>query len=328
MGVAADNDSTALLAAVRRDQFLAASDDNWTDVKILGIADDCLIGPIAAALKSAKQDWFANDFDVALVASQAAYDLPEQAMFSSIENGFLIDKTTGRLVSTIGNISESQRVLHQSGNDNLTGTPEALWLNHTQLVLTPAPDSNAVAAYSMTVAAYREPGQLVLTSETVRVTAVNSVTQTLTTSARPSSWATDAYTSGTPYRVDVYNRNKPNTQKLWNQLVTAPSSTALVFSPSITAAAFALIAVGDVVTMKDTTPYVDLPRSGVPYLRRMIQKTIGMAQKDPQALQEYLSTEAGALANFMRGMSNRHDGKGKKISLYHAGTSAFMRRRW
>ncbi len=328
MGVAADNDSTALVAAVRRDQFVAASDDNWSDEKILGIADDCLIGPIAAALKASKQDWFANDFDVALVASQAAYDLPEQAMFSSIENGYLIDKTTGVLVSVLGNISESQRSLHQPGNDNLNGIPQALWLNHTQIVVTPAPDAPSVASYSMTVAAYREPGQLVKTSEVVRVTAVNSVTQTLTTSALPSSWAVDAYTSGTPYRVDVYNRNKPNTQKLWNQLVTAPSTTALVFSPSITAAAFATIAVGDVVTMKDTTPYVDLPRSGVPYLRRMIQKTISMAQTDPQALQEYLATEADALANFMRGMKNRHDGKGKKISLYQAGASSFMRRRW
>lgn len=327
MAAAADNDSAALVAAVRRDQFVAASDDNWTAAKILGIADDCLIGPIAAALKAAKQDWFSADFDVALVADQSKYDLPQQALFASIENGFLIDITTGRIVSEILNISESQRTLHQPGNDGLNGVPQALWLNHTQIVLTPAPDSNTVAAYSMTVAAYREPAQLVETSETCRITAVNSVTQTITVTTRPSSWAVDSYTSGTPYRLDFYNRNKPNTQLLWDQLLTAPSSTAFLFSPSITAAAFASLHVGDVVTMKDTTPYVDLPRSAVPYLRRMVQKTIATAQTDPQALQAYLSQEADALANFMRGMKNRHDGKGKKISLFHAGATRFIGRR-
>lgn len=326
MPVAADNDSAALVAAVRRDLFMAASDDNWTDEKILGIADDCLIGPIAAALKAAKQGWFGGDFDLPLTATVGEYDLPQQLSWGSIENAYLIDKTTGRIVSELGNISSSQRPLHQPGNSGLSGTPEAVYMREYTVVLTPAPDSNAVSAYSVTVAAYREPGQLCKTSEVARVTAVNSITQTLTITTRPSSWATDTYTSGTPYRVDIYNRNKPNALRMWNQLVTAPSSTALIFSPSITAAAFAKIAVGDVVTMKDTTPYVDLPRSAVPFLRRMVQKTIVMAQTDPQALQAYLADEAAALAAFMKGMKNRHDGKGLKVSLYHAGASRFMRR--
>lgn len=325
MPVAADNDSTAFVAAVRRDLFTAGADDNWTDEKIFAIADDCLVGPISAALKTAKQEWFAKDYDVALVAEQGEYTLPEQTAYGSIENVYLIDIDTGRIVAELTNATSSQRPLHQPGNDGLSGIPQAVYFRDDSIILTPSPDSNAVSMYSLTVAGYREPGQLCKTSETARVTAVNSVTQTLTITTRPSSWAVDSYTSGTPYRVDVYGRNKPNPQKLWNQLVTAPSSTALVFNPSITASAFATISVGDVVTMKDTTPYVDLPRGGVPYLRKMVQKTIALAQTDPQALQVYLAEQAAQLAAFMRGMSNRHDGKGRKVSLRYAGAARFVR---
>lgn len=328
MPVAADNDSTAFVAAIRRNLFTAAADDNWTDENILAIADDCLVGPIAAALKASKQEWFALDYDLPLVADQAEYDLPEQTAWGSLENAYLIDITTGRIVSELTNASSSQRPLFQPGNDGLSGIPQAVYFRDDSIVLSPAPDSNAVAAYSVTVAGYREPGQLCKTDETARVTAVNSVTQTLTITTRPSSWAVDSYTSGTPYRVDIYGRNRPNPQKLWNQLVTAPSSTALLFSPSITAEAFATISVGDVVTMKDTTPYVDLPRGGTVYLKNMVQKVITRAQTDPQALQAYLTEQAGELATFMKGMSNRHDGKGRKISIAHAGAARFMRRRW
>ena len=321
---AVDNNTTALLAAIRRDAFIATSDTNWGDTRILAIADDCTL-KIAAALKRVKQDWFQDDFPVELVDGQAEYDVPEAAMWSSIENAFLRDKVTGKIVSEVNNVSSSNRRMFEGSNVTATGIPVALWLNHSQLVLTPGPDANTVSSFSMTVSAYRRPGQLVLPSECVNVTAVNSVTQTLTITTRPASWVTDPYTSGTPYRVDLYSRNLPNTQLLRNQLVTAPSSTALMFSPSITAEAFASIAVGDVVAMKDTSPYPDLPPEAVPYLREMVQQSILTSQTDSQALQVYLTQKADEAALFIKSMSNRHDGRPKRLSQYNASGSRFIR---
>ncbi len=325
---AVDNNTTALIAAVRRDAFLAASDDNWTDARIMSIADDCTL-QIAGALKKTKQDWFNEDFDLALVTSQSKYDVPEEAMWSSLENAFLIDITTGRVVSELAFVSSSNRMMFQSIDNGITGVPDSAYLNNSQIVFSPAPDSSTVAAYSCTVSAYRRPAQLCLPSVTVRVTAVNTVTQTLTTSTQPSSWATDApdpYTSGTPYRLDVYNRRLPNTRELWNKTLTAPSVTALLFSPSITAAEFATIHVGDVVTLRGTSPYPDLPPEAVPFLRQMIKKTILTAQTDSQALQVYLGEKADEAAMFIKGMSNRADGSPKKLSLFNAGGSRFIRR--
>jgi hypothetical protein len=320
---ARDNTSDELIDAVRRDSFMAqsGSSDNWTDERILGIADDCLLDPIAPTLKRAKVGWFREDFGLEIESEVARYDVPEEAMWNGLESLFLVDPTAEIISGELKYVDPSNRMMYGSLSPAI---PTRYWFDNTQIVLSPPPSSDAVSSYSVTASMYRRPGQLVLLSSVRNVTAVNSVTQTVTIASIPSTWTTDTYTSGTPYRIDIYNRLLPNTRLLWNKTCSA-SATVLTFSPSITTAEFASISVGDVVTMKGTTPYPDIPPDGVPYLRKMIVRTILTAQTDAQALQVYLGQQAEALANFLRGMSNRADGSPRKLSLRNAGTSRFMR---
>lgn len=83
---------------------------------------------------------------------------------------------------------------------------------------------------------------------------------------------------------------------------------------------------GDVVAMKNTSQYPDLPDEGVPFLREMVQQSILTSQTDSQALQVYLAAKAEEAALFIRSMSNRHDGRPKRLSLYNAAGSRFIRR--
>jgi len=320
---ALDNDSAALLAAVRRDAFIAAADDqgNWTDPRILSIADDMTVSMVAPALKRTKQGWFRQDFGLTLVASQAAYDVPEEGMWESIEAAWLVNPTTGQLVQKINIVDSSNRMMYSSAN---AGVPTTAWFQDSQLVFSPAPSASAVSAYSMTVSAYRRPAQLCLVSDTARVTVVNTITQAFSITAHPTTWTTDAYTSGTPYRLDIYNRLLPNTRKLWNQTMTG-AGTTMTMTPAISAAAFATIAVGDVVTMRGTSPYPDFPPEAVPILRRMIQKTILTAQTDSEALQAYFAQQTTEMEALFKGMANRADGSPRKLSLANAAGAQFMR---
>lgn len=321
---AQDNDTTALIDAVRRDSFMAQSgqSDNWTDPRILGVADDCTLKWIAPALKRTKQGWFRIDFDIPMVAEQSRYDTPQEAMWNGIEAVWLENPTSRVIEGKVSVVDESNRM--QYGWDN-PGIPQYAWFDHTQIVFSPAPSSDAVSAYSMTASAYRRPAQLVLPDETARVLAVNSVTQVLTVASIPSAFTVDPYTSGTPYRLDIYNKNLPNTRLMWNHTMSSPSVTALAFAPTITAESFATISVGDVLTMKGTSPYPDLPPDGVPFLRDMVVRTILTAQTDMQGLQVYLGQQSESLGNFLKGMSNRADGSPRKLSLSNAGTARFMR---
>lgn len=321
---AQDNDTTALIDAVRRDSFMAQSgqSDNWTDARILGVADDCTLKWVAPALKRTKQGWFRIDFDIPMVTEQTRYDTPQEAMWNGVEAIWLENPTSRIIEGKVSVVDDSNRM--QYGWDT-PGIPQYAWFDHTQIVFSPAPSADVVSACSMTASAYRRPAQLVLPSETARITALNSVTQTVTITTRPSTWTTDTYTSGSPYRVDFYDRDLPNTRLLWNKTVSSATVTAIVFAPTITAASFAMLSVGDVVTMKSTSPYPDLPPDGVPFLRDMIVRTILTAQTDMQGLQVYLGQQSEALGNFLRGMSNRADGSPRKLSLSNAGTARFMR---
>lgn len=321
------NTADDFVSAVRRDAFTANSDDNWPPANILGIADDCLTGPIASALKREKQGYFQKDYDVQLVAGQAYYDVPQDAMWNGTELIQLIDKTTGLIGSQLSDATSSTRWMYGFG---VGGTPVAYYMDDTQIVLCGTPQATDVAAYSMTVSTYRRPGKLVVLANAARVVSVNSITQVVTTSTQPTSWATDAvdvYTSGSPYRIDFYGRNSPNTLRVSNAtMTTGGAGTTLTFAPFIAAASFAKIQPGDVVNITGQTCFPDLPVNCVPYLRKMTQQTLLTAQTDPQGLQAYLATMATEMALFIKGTANRKDGTPRKLSLFNAAAMSFMRR--
>lgn len=326
--MAVANDTTQLISAVRRDAFLASSDDNWTTDRILAIADDCTLAYCAPALKRAKQGWFQDDFTLPLVSGVTEYDVPEEAMWSGIERAWLVNKTSGQYYADLDVVASSNRMLYQTFNNTAGSVPTGLYLNQTQMVFLPTPSTSAANTYNVIISSYRRPAQLCLPSVTCRIVSVNSVTQTITTTTQPSTWTTlapDTFTAGSPYRLDFYNRNLPNTRKFWNQTLTSPSVTALTFSPTIAAANFALLSVGDYVTLKGVSPFPDLPPEAVPFLRKMVQKTILTSQTDTEALGAYLNQQSDELEAFMKGLSNRSDGSPRKLSLYNSASRSFVR---
>lgn len=326
--MAVANDTTQLISAVRRDTFLAASDDNWTSDRILGIADDCTLSYCAPALKRAKQGWFQDDFTFSLVSGVTEYDVPEEAMWTGIESAWLVNKTSGLYYAELDVVASSNRMMYQTANNTNGSVPTSIYLNQTQIVFLPAPSASAASTYNVVVSAYRRPAQLCLPSVTCQIVSLNSVTQTITTTTQPSTWSTlapDIFTSGSPYRLDFYNRLLPNTRKFWNQTLTSPSVTALTFSPTITAANFAMLSAGDYVTLKGVSPFPDMPPEAVPFLRKMISKTITTAQTDSEALSVYLNQKSDELETLMKGMSNRSDGSPHKLSLYNSAARSFVR---
>lgn len=317
---APDYDSAALLTGVRRDCFLAASDENWTDTRIMAIADDCTLSQIAPVFKSTKQDWFQADKTIPLVASVTAYDLPEEAMWSGVDKVWVIETATGRIIDDAGlnYVNASQRGLVQTQQ---AGVPAAFWTNQTQLIINAPPDATTVATYSLLVSYYRRPAQLVLTTNVCTVTAVSSVTMIASVTTIPSYITTngpDTYTSGTPYRLDVWDRTLPNTRLIGNATASV-TGAVITFNGAVTAAQVALISTGDIISVHGTSKYPDMPPEAMPFLRKLVGKTITMAQKDDVGLQAYIAGQQGELANVIRGMSNRADGSPKKLSMRNAG---------
>ncbi len=314
-------DSAALLSAVRRDCFLAASDENWTDTKILAIADDCTLSHIAPIFKATKQDWFQAEKIIPLVASVTAYDIPEEAMWNAFDKAWVIEAATGRIVNEQGlnYINASQKGMFQTTQ---AGAPIACWTNQTQININSPPDDTVASTYQMLVSYYRRPAQLVRTSDVCTVTAISSVTLIASVTTIPSYMTTygpDTYTSGSPYRLDVWDRIDPHTRLLGNGTASSSSSTLFTFNGDVVAASVTNISAGDIVSVHGTTIFPDMPAEALPFLRNLVGKTITMAQKDDVGLQSYIEDQQKKLTGVLKGISNRADGSPKKLSMRQAG---------
>lgn len=304
-----------LVDAVRRDCFLATSDENWTDERILSIAHDCILEGLAPRMKNAKQNWFLQAASVTLIASVTAYDVPPESMWNGVSSAQLRQTSDGQLCGKLVLIEPENEYLYaQNQTPNIPGL---FWVDHTQLNVLPPPSSDAADTYDLKLTYYRRPAQMVVASSAVTIQSITAASLTVTTSTQPSYFSTnapDAYTSGRPSRVDVYNRLQPYTRRFTNLTGSITSSSGFLFNGSVTSTQVGQIQSGDIMTVYGTTIFPDLPPELHPYLRRLTAATIRLAQGDP-AYQATIDRVGVDIDNFLRGMNNRTDGSAKKLSL-------------
>ncbi len=316
-------DTAAFLTAVRRDSFLAASDDNWTDERILAIAHNRIVMDMTPVMKTCKQAWFQHDDQRALVADLDSYELPQDAMWNGVDSVSLLD-TDGVMVSKLNIVDPSNRIMYEQRGG---GTPGWFFLNQAEVVVLPTPSTSTAAQYSLNISSYRRPAQMILTTQACTVQSVTSASLTITTSAHPAYMTTngpDVYTPGIPYRVDVYGRNPPYRRKLVNLTCSASSTTDFLFNGSVTAAQVATIVSGDIVCVTGTTIFPDIPPDAMPYLQDITCATILRAQSDASGLRMFIDTQMKELATVLRAMSNRADGSPKKLSLSNSAAASHI----
>ncbi len=171
---------------------------------------------------------------------------------------------------------------------------------------------------------------MVLTSQVCTIQSVTSGTKTVTVSSIPSyvtSNGPDLYTTGIPYRMDVYGRNPPYRRKFTN-LTCSPSSTSFIFDSNVPTATVASITSGDIFCVTGTTIFPDLPPDAHPFLNSLVCATILRAQTDAPGLKLFVEKEMQKLATTLRGMENRADGSPRKLSLYNSAASRTINQPW
>lgn len=314
-----------LLAGVKRDCFIATSDENWGDSRILGVAHDQILKIIAPQLKTIKEGWFRTAGSITLVANDQTYDVPEEAMWNGVETVHLRSRTTGQLVGNpLVLITPSNAAAWSS---QTTGIPAAYYIDNTQLNVFPAPNASAVTAYDLQVTYYRRPAQMIVTTDACNLVSAASVTAVTTT--QPAYFITnapDVYTSGAPYVIDAWSRTAPYTRKFARLTASSSGATNLVFNGAVTVAQVATLVAGDVLTVHGTSIFPDLPPEIHPFLRDLTSYTIKLAQGDKGA-QDMMATTQSAMVATIRGMSNRADGQARKLSLFNSGAAQTMVRR-
>lgn len=153
----------------------ALPDGRFTDQEILDLASDCLISEIAPILVASREEYYVQNKDLTVTASQANYLIPYRAMGATLREVKILRNTCW--VDLI-------RIDPEEIASTNTGNPEHFYLEGNNVVLYPTPDTTGD---TLRLSYFVRPSSLVPTSECARITAIASNTLTLTT---PTGWDT------------------------------------------------------------------------------------------------------------------------------------------
>lgn len=190
---------------------------------------------VIPAILKVHEDYFVTTTDTSLVANQAAYSIPSRAIAGRLRDICLVDANGTEIELPLGRTEDNKgpRPLFQ------------FYFQAHQIVLVPTP--TAVNGMSVRFKYERRPNNLCVTSLSGAITAINTGTNVVTLTRRPTAWDTTTL-------LDVTNQNPPFNPIADDQVITAVSGLTVTFSSLPSG-----LAVGQYVAESGLSPIPQMP---------------------------------------------------------------------
>lgn len=252
-----------LLTGVKRRVSIPASQVLMTDSDILQLADDVTKAYIVPIFLSVRQDFFVTSSLTQLVDAQASYDIPYRAVARGLRDLKVVDASgTTRDVALVA-IEDEHRF-------SQTTTIHSFYFKGDKVVLIPAPNSPA-SGDSVEFWWEQPPANLCKTSDAALITGISG--GTITVSSVPSTM-----TAGVD--VDFVKSTSGNATLAYDIDISSVTATTVVVSSSDVPST---LAVGDYISLAETTPYIQLPNEAFTLLESLTGKRVAMSIGDYDA---------------------------------------------
>jgi hypothetical protein len=274
--MAATYTTTDFLASVRlRGSIPTTTNTNNVNntSNLLSLATEELHIKLLPLIMAAREEFYVRSKDHTIVAGTASYAIPSRGTGMVLRDVQLIQGTSVRSLPMV----DPEQVATTSN-----GEVRGYYLEHNNVVLYQTPAS---AVGTLRLKYFLRPGRLVATSSCAQISAIDTVTSTVTIASLPSGW-----TTGTV--VDFVRATAPYDNPAIDQTITGTSSTSITFASLPTG-----LAVGDWVALAEYSPIPQIPHEFQPVLAQMtVHKVLeaqgdreGAAQawKDLQTIQQY-----------------------------------------
>lgn len=246
-----------LLTRIRLDARLDDADPDYTDSILLMLADDALRTRFSEVVQNLRQGHWVAQTSFSVVAGTRDYRLPARALGDAVVDVQLLDAqgVPERLAGPV-QMDELEAWATESGTP-----PRAFAVVDQVIRLLPTPTVSGT--HTLAVRYQLRRSQLVASSASARITAINTGTGELTCATVPGTYSTSA-------RVDLVQA-EPGFASLAVDLT--PSAVVTGASGTITIGAANVpsdLAVGDYVTLRWQTPVVQLPEELHPALANAV----------------------------------------------------------
>jgi hypothetical protein len=249
-----------LLTAIERRSFAPANQLTFTTTDILQLADEELQSVLMPRILSVREEFYVTYKDYAVVAGQASYDIPPRSIASLVREAKLLN-TGGTLTNLVRIEPENIETTNQS-------SPTSFFLEADSVVLYPTPNSSDL---TLRLHFFASPGAFTETSNAAVISAIDTVTNVVTVGTIPSAWIT-----GNTF--DFISSKGSQGYRGIDFVSTVVSGNDITFDSLPDK-----IAVGDYISLAETSPLVQLPPNMRAVLAQATAARILASQNQPGA---------------------------------------------
>jgi hypothetical protein len=235
--------------------------------------------------------------DYAITANQSHYVIPTRASGTVLRDVQVVQDSRIYSLPAV----DSDEITTTS-----TGEVEGYYLEHNDVVLYPTP---AATTGTLRLRYFMRPSRLAATTACAQISAINTVTSTVTVSSIPSSWATNTV-------VDFIKAQAPYYNLAIDQTITGVSGTDITFSSLPTN-----LAVNDWLALAEYSPIPQVPHEFLPVLAQMtVAKALeAIGDREGARAAERVLTgtgtepDTGMIASVLKLITPRVVGEPKKV---------------
>lgn len=293
--MAIDFTTTALISNLKRRILLPSAQILFSDEELVAFMSDELMITCMTEIKKAKKEFFVKITDVPIVAGQTTYSIPQRAYSSAIRDFSFLDVNNNEF--------NCPHLIPEVVKDGgIYGTPGNLYgayFQGDQLIVYTG-TSNPT---SIRIRWERRPNNLALSSQSARITAINTGLNQVTVASVPSG----VFSVGT--EVDFINNNPPFDSKGDDYPITGILANVFTFSGGLPTG----IAINNYIAPSGKSPVAQ-----VPYELHLVISQLGASKvlqaKGDQNWQNERAMGNEMLSQFIQSISPRVEGSPNVIT--------------
>lgn len=279
-------DTTRLLAQANLKGALPTG--RFTDQEVLDLASDSLISLIAPMVVASREEYYLQDDDQTVTASQAAYPIPYRALGMGLREIKVIRGTE---------IVDLYRIDPEDIYSTQTGLSEGFYLKGNNVILYPTPSASGD---TLRLTYFVRPSLLVPTNQCAQITAIASNTLTC---VPPSTWTTaDTF--------DLVQGKSGFALKGMDLAASAVNAGNLILSATTPST----LAVGDYVSLSGESCFPHLPAEAHQLLVHLTVAACLESMGDNEGLARTQAMAGSLKQNFSLLLGNRVQGAPRRFN--------------
>ena len=284
--------ATRLIANIKRRCTIPASQRLLEDTDILEICDNVIMERLVPEIISLRQDYFVLTSDMALTSGTDTYDIPYRA----------IGRTLRDLKIKYSDGSKSDVTLIALEDEHMlgavTGFPRSFYFKGDKIVLVPPPS----AGLTMELWWEMPPSRLVKEDQAAKVISITGDDITVSSVPTTITLSTD---------LDIIQGKPGFTTYAYDLTPINIVGTTISFGVGVLDDL--AVAVGDYLSVVETSPLVQLPRECTPFLETLTARRVLQAIGDFEGLKMLSSDEDEDIKQMRRLLEPRIRGEATKI---------------